>query len=54
MVDPAEWYKAFGSHRVSAYGAGRWHPKGSEPYDYIQLSLEDVQYNVSSRSPEGR
>ena len=48
---PLSGYKAFGPHRVSAYGAGRWHPKGSEPYDYIQLTLTDIRYNLQAGSP---
>lgn len=39
-------YTSFGSHYLSSYGVGRWHPKGVPPYDYIQLSLTSVHYNV--------
>ncbi|MBK5257564.1 MAG: hypothetical protein JJE39_16180 [Vicinamibacteria bacterium] len=36
---------------VSARGEGRSHPAGGEPYDYIQFSLVDIQYNVPAPSP---
>jgi hypothetical protein len=46
---PLGGYRTFGAHTVSAQGAGRWHPTGSEPYDYIQLGLTNIRYNVSVR-----
>jgi hypothetical protein len=51
---PLSDYRAFGPHTLSGQGAGRWHPSGGEPYDYIHLFLEDIQYNLpaaSSRRP---
>ncbi len=42
---PLGGYQTFGAHTVSASGAGRWHPEGGDPYDYIQLSLTDIGYN---------
>ena len=45
---PLSGYRAFGAHTLSATGAGRWHPAGAEPYDYIQMSLTDIEYNVRS------
>jgi hypothetical protein len=43
---PLGGYRTFGAHTVSASGAGRWHPGGGDPYDYIQLSLTDIGYNL--------
>jgi hypothetical protein len=43
---PLSDYRAFGSHTLSAQGTGRWHPEGGEPYDYIQIFLTDIQYNL--------
>jgi hypothetical protein len=47
---PLRDYASFGSHYLSGYGAGRWHPKDAPAYDYIQLSLKSIRYNVR---PEG-
>ena len=41
-------YRAFGPVRLAARGEGRWHePEGD--YPYIQLSIEQVRYNVAAR-----
>ena len=45
---PLEAYRAFGSFRLASGGAGRWHEPGRE-YTYIELSFDDIQYNVTSR-----
>jgi len=43
---PLRDYASFGSHHLSGYGVGRWHPKDGAPYDYIQLSMKTIHYNV--------
>jgi hypothetical protein len=43
---PLGSYRRFGAHTLSGEGAGRWHPADREPYDYIQLSLTDIGFNV--------
>ena len=40
-------YRAFGPVRLAARGEGRWHEPEGE-YAYIQLSIEDVRYNVAA------
>ena len=53
-VKKARWstplgrYRSFGSVRLASGGEGRWHEPGQE-YAYIELTLDDVQYNVRSR-----
>lgn len=47
---PLRDYATFGSHYLSGYGAGRWHPKDAPAYDYIQLSVRSVHHNVSPAS----
>jgi hypothetical protein len=44
---PLADYRSFGPARLASRGEGRWH----EPreYTYIELTLDDVQYNVRSR-----
>ncbi len=44
---PLRDYRAFGRHRLSSYGTGRWHPKDAEPYDYIEIFLTTIEYNVT-------
>lgn len=51
---PLGEYRRFGAFAVSARGVGRWHPLGSTPYDYIELSLTDLQVNVPARSGGSR
>jgi hypothetical protein len=41
-------YRPFGTVRLASGGEGRWHEPGQE-YAYIELTLDDVQYNVRSR-----
>ena len=41
-------YRSFGAIRLSARGEARWHEPGGE-YAYIQIDLDDVQYNVRRR-----
>jgi hypothetical protein len=45
---PLGRYRAFGPVRLASGGEGRWHEPGQE-YAYIELMLDDVQYNVRSR-----
>jgi hypothetical protein len=53
-VKKARWstplgaYRPFGSVRLASGGEGRWHEPGRE-YAYIELTIDDVQYNVRSR-----
>ena len=48
---PLSAYKTRGAYTLSTYGAGRWHPAQGEGYDYIQLSLTDIRYNVEVQLP---
>jgi hypothetical protein len=45
---PLDGYRSFGPVRVASGGEARWHEPSGE-YPYIQLTLDDVQYNVGSR-----
>jgi hypothetical protein len=45
---PVENYRVFGPVRLASRGEGRWHEPGGE-YAYIELEMDDVQYNVQSR-----
>jgi Family of unknown function (DUF6544) len=38
-------YRRFGNTRLASTGAGRWHDAGTA-YSYIELTIDDVQYNV--------
>ena len=41
-------YRAFGPVRLASRGEGRWHDPAGE-YAYIELELDEVQYNVQPR-----
>jgi Family of unknown function (DUF6544) len=43
---PITGYRAFGSTRLLCGGEARWHEPEGE-YPYIELTLDDVQYNVT-------
>ncbi len=45
---PLGRYRTFGAVRLASSGEGRWHEPGSE-YAYIELTIDDVQYNIRSR-----
>jgi hypothetical protein len=45
---PLGSYRSFGQARLASGGEGRWHEPGGE-YAYIELTIDDVQYNVRSR-----
>ena len=45
---PLGRYRAFGPVRLASGGEGRWHEPGQE-YAYIELTIDDVRYNVRSR-----
>jgi hypothetical protein len=45
---PVGSYRAFGAVRLASRGEGRWHEPGGE-YAYIELELDEVQYNVQPR-----
>jgi hypothetical protein len=45
---PVRDYRAFGSVRLASRGEGRWHEPDAE-YAYIELTLDEVQYNVQKR-----
>jgi hypothetical protein len=45
---PLREYRSFGSIRLTSGGEARFHEPGGE-YAYIELTLDDVQYNVSPR-----
>ena len=42
-------YRAFGPVRLASRGEGRWH-EAERAYTYIELTLDDVQYNVTAAS----
>ena len=45
---PIAGYRAYGAVRLPSGGEGRWHePEGD--YAYIELTIDDVQYNVRPR-----
>jgi hypothetical protein len=45
---PIGGYREYGAVRLPSSGEGRWHePDG--PYAYIELTIDDVQYNVRPR-----
>jgi hypothetical protein len=45
---PLARYRSFGSVRLTSGGEGRWHEPDSD-YAYIELTFDDVQYNVPPR-----
>jgi hypothetical protein len=45
---PLAAYRAFGRVRLASGGEARWH-EASGDYAYIELTLDDVRYNVPSR-----
>ena len=45
---PLRSYRAFGPFRLASGGQARWHEAARE-YAYIELTIDDVQYNVRSR-----
>ncbi len=45
---PLRRYRPFGKVRLASGGEGRWHEPNRE-YAYIELTVDDVQYNVSSQ-----
>lgn len=42
---PLSGYRSFGSVRLAASGEARWHDSSGD-YAYIELTFDDVQYNV--------
>jgi hypothetical protein len=42
---PLHGYRTYGSVRLPSGGEGRWHDSDGE-YAYIELTIDDVQYNV--------
>ena len=47
---PISGYRDFGAFRLAGRGEGRWHESGGD-YSYIELTIDDVQYNVRGRRP---
>jgi hypothetical protein len=45
---PLHEYRAYGPVRVASRGEGRWHEPGSD-YTYIEVTIDDVQYNLTAR-----
>jgi hypothetical protein len=45
---PLAGYRSFGPVRLASGGEARWHEPAGE-YAYIQLELDEVQYNVQPR-----
>jgi hypothetical protein len=41
-------YRPLGTTRLASRGEGRWHEPGNE-YAYIELTIDDVRYNVRTR-----
>jgi hypothetical protein len=46
---PVGGYRSFGHVRLAATGAARWHAPSGE-YAYIEIVLDEVDYNVSGNS----
>lgn len=44
---PLAGYRFFGSRRLAAGGEARWHEADGE-YSYIELTFDEIRYNVSS------
>jgi hypothetical protein len=45
---PMGAYRSFGAFRLPGTGEGRWHDASGE-YPYIELTIDDVKYNVPPR-----
>jgi hypothetical protein len=45
---PLAGYRSFGPVRLASGGEARWHEPSGD-YAYIELTLDDIQYNVQSR-----
>jgi Family of unknown function (DUF6544) len=45
---PLGRHQAFGPVRLASHGEARWHEREGD-YAYIELTIDDVQYNVESR-----
>jgi uncharacterized protein DUF6544 len=45
---PLRDYRSLGGVRLASSGEGRWHDENGE-WAYIELTIDDVQYNVRSR-----
>lgn len=45
---PVAIYRSFGQFRLSSGGEARWHESDGD-YAYIELTFDDVQFNVRSR-----
>jgi hypothetical protein len=45
---PLRDYRRFGPVRLASVGEGRWHDASGD-YAYIELTVDDVRYNVRSR-----
>jgi hypothetical protein len=45
---PLADYRPFGPVRLASGGEAQWHEPSGD-YAYIELTLDDVQYNVHSR-----
>jgi hypothetical protein len=45
---PITGYRQFGTVRLASTGAGRWHD-ALGAYSYIEMTIDDVRYNVSGR-----
>ena len=46
---PIRDYRRFGNVRLASAGEGRWHEAAGD-YAYIELTIDDVAYNVPARS----
>ena len=45
---PIRGYRTYGAMRLPSGGEGRWHEADGE-YAYIDVTIDDVQYNVQPR-----
>lgn len=45
---PLRQYKSFGSVTLSSAGVGRWHRRGAEAYDYIEIFTTGIKYNLTA------
>lgn len=50
---PLGGYRSLGAARLASRGEGRWHEPEGE-YPYIELTIDEVQYNVTGRTASTR
>jgi hypothetical protein len=46
-------YRAFRGWRLPAVGVGQWHEPGGAEYAYVEIAIDDIEYNVPATSAGG-